>query len=105
MFSEEEAVALYLRLTYNSAKGRPVCRHGAVSTPSGVGPPGEVFFPCLGTSISKSSEATLFFPQGGNFGKTSLTILLHGDSNSPGQDVQCLKLCFSVLPFVFPEGT
>ena len=64
LFSEEEALALYLRLTYSSAEGWPVCRHGAVRTPFGAGPPGEDFFPCLGTSISKSSEAPLFFPRG-----------------------------------------
>ena len=32
--------------------------------PFGAGPPGEAFFPCLGTSVSKSAEAALFFPRG-----------------------------------------
>ena len=64
LFSEEEAIAFYSRLTYSSVEGWPVCGHGAVGTPSGAGPPGEVFFPCLGTSASKSSEAALFFQRG-----------------------------------------
>ena len=49
-------------VTYGSVDGWPPCGHCAVKTPFGAGPPGEGFFPCLETSASKSSEATLFFP-------------------------------------------
>ena len=62
--SRRKAVPSCLRSTYNSAEGWPIGGHDAVRTPFGTGPPGEAFFPCLGTSVSKSSEATLFFPRG-----------------------------------------
>jgi len=63
LFSEEKAISS-CSLTYSSVEGWPVCGHGAVGTPFEAGPPGEPLFPCLGTSVSKSSEAALFFPRG-----------------------------------------
>ena len=38
--------------------------HDAVRVPVAAEPSGDVFFPCLGVSASKSSEAALFFPRG-----------------------------------------
>ena len=64
LFSEEKAKASCLLLTYSSVEGWPVCRHDAVRTPFEARAPGEAFFPCLGTSVSKSLEAALFFPRG-----------------------------------------
>ena len=37
---------------------------GTVRVPVMAEPPGDDFFPCLGISVSKSSEAALFFPRG-----------------------------------------
>ena len=51
-----------LLFTYSSVEGWSPCGYYAVRMPSGVGPHGEGFFPRLETSISKSSEAALFFP-------------------------------------------
>ena len=84
-------------------EGWPSCERCVVRTPSGAGPPAEGFFPRLETSASKSSKAALFSVRGGDFRLTSLIILLLGDINSPGLDVQCMKPAFGffIPPFIF----
>ena len=51
-------------MTYGSLEGWPVGGHDVVRAPVVAEPLGDVFFPCLGVSASKSSEAALFFPRG-----------------------------------------
>ena len=45
-------------------EGWPVGGHDAVRVPVAAEPSGDTFFPCLGISASKSSEAVLFLPHG-----------------------------------------
>ena len=84
-------------------EGWPVGGHDVVRTPIGAEPPGDTFFPCLGTSVSKSSEAALFFLRGKEALDSPPRLSSYVEVVIyPSLDVQYVKFCFSVLPFVFP---
>ena len=86
-------------------EGWPIGGHDAVRMPVGAGSPGDTFFPGLGISTSKSSEAALFFPRGEEaLASLSRLSSLGAVTIPPIQMRSVWGSVSSFFPLSFPEG-
>ena len=73
--------------------------------PVGARPPGDVFFPGLGISASKFSEAALFFPRGEEALASPPRLSSLGEVTIPPVRMRSVwSLVYSIFPLSFPEG-
>ena len=86
-------------------EGWPVGGHDAVRVPVGAGAPEDNFFPGLGISASKSSEAALFFPRGEEALASLSRLSSLGEVTIPSGRMRSVwGSVSSFLPLSFPEG-
>ena len=86
-------------------EGWPVGGHDAVRVPVGAGAPGDTFFPGLGISASKSSEASLFLPRGEEALASLSRLSSLGEVTIPPVQMRSVwGSVYSSFPLSFPEG-
>ena len=86
-------------------EGWPVGGHNTVRMPVAAEPLGDTFFPGLGVSVSKSSEAALFFPRSEEALASPPRLSSLGEVTIPPVRMRSMwDSDSSSLPLSFPEG-